>query len=267
MEPKIFKTYQDANWTEHTLIVASISVGNISQLAIDLLISTLPGTTKAGFVSCPYIEPLIGFDAFAQNSSDLTLGCELYENKALKLVIIQQRAPFMKGGRSKFLDLLVNFINQENFKETICLTSSHAYERIDSQLSGDQFRFLYTGDLTESLSKLNWKQLEKRLPSDLNHNELQTTQSKPTQREAFIPGGGIAEKLFLKLKEQGKQVYVMIVFAHEGNNIPEAIQLVNRLNEWKDLLEKCSLTSWRLPISWKYVFGRSMDPQMLGNIF
>jgi hypothetical protein len=32
--------------------------------------------------------------------------------------------------------------------------------------------------------------------------------------------------------------YVLLVFAHEGNNIPEAFQLVNYLNEWKDFLSQ-----------------------------
>jgi hypothetical protein len=32
--------------------------------------------------------------------------------------------------------------------------------------------------------------------------------------------------------------YVLLVFAHEGNNIPEAFQLVNFLNEWEDFLSQ-----------------------------
>ena len=34
------------------------------------------------------------------------------------------------------------------------------------------------------------------------------------------------------------------MFAHEGNNIPEANQLVNYLNTWKDYLTKVSLTAF-----------------------
>jgi hypothetical protein len=39
-------------------------------------------------------------------------------------------------------------------------------------------------------------------------------------------------------QEKGINSTVLIVFAHEGNNIPEAMQLVNYLNEWKDYLGK-----------------------------
>ena len=39
-------------------------------------------------------------------------------------------------------------------------------------------------------------------------------------------------------EEQKLNVVVLIIFAHEGNNIPESIQLVNYLNEWKEFLPK-----------------------------
>jgi hypothetical protein len=49
---------------------------------------------------------------------------------------MQQRAPLFKGKRNQFVELLVNFIETEKFKEAICLTSLNAYERLDSQLTG-----------------------------------------------------------------------------------------------------------------------------------
>lgn len=63
----------------------------------------------------------------------------VFENSNLKLVIFQQRAPLFRGKRDQFLNLLIDFIKKENFKESICLTSSAAYERIDSQLVGYKY--------------------------------------------------------------------------------------------------------------------------------
>jgi len=37
-------------------------------------------------------------------------------------------------------------------------------------------------------------------------------------------------------QENNINAFVLLVFAHEGNNIPEAFQLVNYLNKWKDYL-------------------------------
>lgn len=57
---------------------------------------------------------------------------------------MQQRAPLFKGKRNDFVKLLVDFIKREHFKETICLASSHAYERLDSQLNGSVRIFKYS---------------------------------------------------------------------------------------------------------------------------
>ena len=51
--------------------------------------------------------------------------------------------------------------------------------------------------------------------------------------EFFIPGGGVAQKFYKASKQDGLNSTVLLVFAHEGNNIPEAFQLVNYLNDWK----------------------------------
>jgi proteasome assembly chaperone 2 len=261
MENKFVKLSPDTNWSEYTFIVSCVSVGNIGQLATDLLISTLPQTKKAGYLISTLVQPIVGHDAFVHNSPDLSLSCELYENPKFKLVICQQRAPLFKGKRNQFVNVLVDFIKNERFRETICLTSSHAYERLDSQLTGIQCRYLTSDEQNSPVNvhlreKLNWKLLEKRI--DHNHNLVDEK-----KLSGFIPGGGIAQKFLNICQENHLNSYVLLVFAHEGNNIPEAFQLVNYLNEWKDYLGNTNqnmpttTSSWRVPISWKYLWGDS----------
>jgi hypothetical protein len=43
---------------------------------------------------------------------------------------MQQRAPLFKGKRNDFVQFLGEFVQNEKFHEIICLTSSHAYERL-----------------------------------------------------------------------------------------------------------------------------------------
>jgi proteasome assembly chaperone 2 len=259
MENKFYKHSETCDWSEYTFIFPSVSIGNIGQLACDLLISSLSHTNKAGHVISDMVQPIVGHDAFVQSSTDLSLSCELYENKGLKLVILQQRAPLFKGKRNAFVKFLSDFIKKEKFKESICLTSSNAYERLDSQLSGIQCRYLVSDPSLSTVEKtLDWKLLEKRIDHNNNLNEL-----KDDQLDSFIPGGGIAQKFHKMSKDENLNSHVLIVFAHEGNNIPEAIQLVNYMNEWKKYLTKSVATSqlpWRIPISWKYLFGQSIDP-------
>lgn len=263
MENKFYKLSESSDWSEYTFIFASVSIGNIGQLASDLLISSLSNTQKAGYLLTDMVQPIIGHDPFIHNSTDLSLSCELYENKALKLVIFQQRAPLFKGKRDQFVQLLTDFIQKENFKESICLTSSNAMERIDAQLSGIQCRYLVSDIEKSTISEdLKWKVLEKRI--DYNNNG-----DDKKELSSFIPGGGISQKFHKISQDKGLNSYVLIVFAHEGNNIPESIQLVNYLNEWKSLVsvnKGTNVMPWRIPISWKYLFGQSLD-QTASQIF
>ena len=75
-------------------------------------------------------------DKYSSLNKNYSLYFLVYENQALKIVLCQQRAPLFKGKRNEFVNLLTDFIKTEKFKEAICLASSHAYERLDSQLSG-----------------------------------------------------------------------------------------------------------------------------------
>jgi hypothetical protein len=52
------------------------------------------------------------------------------------VILLQQRAPLFAGKRNQFIELLTDFVKKENFSQVICLVSSHAYERLDSQLVG-----------------------------------------------------------------------------------------------------------------------------------
>ena len=38
-------------------------------------------------------------------------------------------------------------------------------------------------------------------------------------------------------KEKSLDATVLVVFAHEGNNLPESFQLVDYLNEWKNYIK------------------------------
>ena len=76
MENKFIKLISESNWSEYVFILSCVSVGNIGQLATDLLISTLPNTKKAGYLISTLVQPMVGHDAFVQNSSDLSLSCE-----------------------------------------------------------------------------------------------------------------------------------------------------------------------------------------------
>lgn len=86
MENKFVKLNPDqSNWSEYTFVFASVSVGNIGQLAADLLISSFSNTQKAGYLISNLVHPLVGHDAFVQNSSEISLSCERNSLRVLNL--------------------------------------------------------------------------------------------------------------------------------------------------------------------------------------
>ena len=75
MENKFYK-FAETDWSEYSFIFPSVSIGNIGQLATDLLISSLSNTQKAGYLITELVQPIVGHDPFVQNSGDLSLSCE-----------------------------------------------------------------------------------------------------------------------------------------------------------------------------------------------
>lgn len=258
---------ESTSWKDFIFVLPAVSVGNAGQLAVDLLISTLQ-MKKVGLIQDDSITPVIGSDPYTgcfasrvgtlqlkpengvtQSAPALMTSCELYESTAHQLVVMQLRSPLIRGRKLSFLHRLLDFIKEKQFRETITLASSHAHERIDSQLEGDQFRYLVSSSSMSSdhglLSQLKWLSLEYRESHDERDKDV----------NPYIPGGGFARQLFLLGKAQGVQnVMVFLVFCSEGDNVPEAFLLANRCSDWLRLFEG-KRPNWRVPSSWSALFG------------
>ena len=76
MENKFHKYSEEADWSEYTFVFPTISIGNIGQLASDLLISSLSNTNKAGYLITDLVQPIVGHHPFVQKSNELSLSCE-----------------------------------------------------------------------------------------------------------------------------------------------------------------------------------------------
>ena len=103
---------------ESTLIVPTVGVGNIAQIAIDILLTTLKSKKKIikiGYFNDRNIISGVGNDAFMtkpkrknktkQIFGTLTTPIELYWYKECNLFIIQQRCTIRIGGRSEYVEL------------------------------------------------------------------------------------------------------------------------------------------------------------------
>uniref|UniRef100_A0A8C3IXW5 Proteasome assembly chaperone 2 n=1 Tax=Chrysemys picta bellii TaxID=8478 RepID=A0A8C3IXW5_CHRPI len=190
---------------------------------------------KVGYFYTDCLVPMVGNNPFAtaeENSTELSINAEVYSLPAKKLVVLQIRSPLVKNKYRSFCQTLLSWVKSSRCAKVILLSSSHAYQRDDQQLHGTPLRYLLSpaiqktaGDL---MQRLNWKEMEK-------------VAAYPGVNDADmvlrIPGGGITTLLFSESCSNGIQMAVLLKFCSEGDNIPDALALVNYLNEWLQLIK------------------------------
>uniref|UniRef100_A0A8C9EXA5 Proteasome assembly chaperone 2 n=1 Tax=Pavo cristatus TaxID=9049 RepID=A0A8C9EXA5_PAVCR len=154
----------------------AVSVGNVGQLAVDLVISTLR-MPKVGYFYTDCLVPMVGNNPYAttkENSVELSINAEGYR---------------------PFCQTLLSWVESSKCARVILLSSSHAYQRDDEQLLGTPLRYLLTPALKKAaeghIQELKWKEMEKvaAYPG-----------ISDTEKVLHIPGGGITKLLFIESK-------------------------------------------------------------------
>ncbi|KAM7175531.1 proteasome assembly chaperone 2 isoform 1-T1 [Macrochelys suwanniensis] len=245
-----------------TLLLPAVSVGNVGQLAVDLVIFTLD-MPKVGYFYTDCLVPMVGNNPYAtaeENSTELSINAEVYSLPSKKLVVLQIRSPFVKNKYRSFCQTVLSWVKSSRCAKVILLSSSHAYQRDDQQLHGTPLRYLLSpaiqktaGDL---MQRLNWKEMEKVAAyPGVNDAEM----------VVHIPGGGITTLLFSESCSNEIQMAVLLKFCSEGDNIPDALALVNYLNEWLQLIKSeqnsdapATPSQWKIPHSWRLLFGSGL---------
>lgn len=270
----IKEKHETVDWSEFTVILPAVSIGNVGQLAVDLIVSSIsPNCHLIGYLYDSCILPVVGNDAFTQSSCSLgklNVGVEVYKNDDLKLVVVQQRAPLVKGCQTEFCQKVVTWVKNCNFKQVVLASSISATERVDSQIEGSPLRYLLTPsakDLIPLFNDLLWKALEKR-PKFPN-----VTEESAEEEEVFLPGGGFTKKLYEACCREDISLAVLLTFCSEGDNISDAVNLFLYVNDWLKLVPRSEVedkflgksSSFMIPASWCLMYGSPIHPQ--GNLF
>jgi len=250
MEKKSFfhsEDGQDVDFKDFVLILPAVSVGEIGQLSIDLLISNMEGVRTVGQILHHSILPMIARDAFHEDSQKLCSALEVYSCPEKKLLVFQQRSPFVKGRIPQFRDCLLAWIKEQQISRVIHLSSCSAHVRTDSDLIGSQFRFLVCCDdelKEEFKAKFNWKEFDTKR-TKLN-NEMEDEQS------LHMPGSGITKSLMEDCDRLGVPFVAFVPFSNPGTSLDEVHVVVECVQQWLQVLDKPQ-GKLAYPISWKYL--------------
>ncbi|KAK9727429.1 hypothetical protein K7432_001868 [Basidiobolus ranarum] len=234
---------------DSTLLLPSVSIGNVPQLTLDLLISTL-SLEKVGFLDDVCVHQIAGSNAFGQTG--ITVSLEVFQTKDQKWTLIQQRAPAFKKKWHQFARNLVEFIKVAQFKQVILLSGFDSFGRTEIQLQGPPLRYLatpsFSSDTIQRIGALGISEFERthvNRHGEVIHDDDTTT---------YIPGGGMTKYFLSECEANNISLMVVLVFSTEGDNIPDGILLANFLNSVFQLLP-AEGAQWTPPVSWEHLYG------------
>ncbi|CAD5114435.1 DgyrCDS3567 [Dimorphilus gyrociliatus] len=231
--PNLRRT-EEMKWKNYTAVVPCVSVGNVSQLACDLIIHTLQ-MKKVGYLYSENVHPFVGNDPYKtitelekKDAGGVTTAIDIYCSDCL--AVIQFRTPVYPRRSKKLVQELEKFLKQ--FKEVLILSGGHASERNDKEINGPPYRLLTSQALEKKQKDLSWDYLERRR----------------------ISGVGIGLMLFDKL-EKAVNAAFLVFFCAEGDNADDGKMMANLLMEYLSF-EK---NKWKIPPSWTLQYGSNLQ--------
>ncbi|KAG8234911.1 hypothetical protein J437_LFUL013388 [Ladona fulva] len=244
----MFSNEKSVDISESTFIIPSISVGNVPQLAVDLLVNNAK-PEYIGFIFHEHLIPIIGPNAYDESSSIISSSCEVYFLASKKIVFLQIRGSIVPGREEEFGKDLINWAVENKAKRIVTLSSILADVRKDKDLDGCQIRYLLPSiagkDLVKVFQSFDWKEYEDpRLPDDKSEGDYD---------RIYVPGGGFGQIIYTIGNEIGCSTVFLMMFVYEGDNRDEAITMADSLNHWIDIVDVKA--SWIPPISWSSLYG------------
>ncbi|KAK6143504.1 hypothetical protein DH2020_023852 [Rehmannia glutinosa] len=251
-----------------TLILPALSIGNVGQLAVDLLISSL-NADKIGYLDDPNVLPCVGNDAYSPSPlGKLALPLEAYESSSSALTIVQQRSPVIKGKMLEYAKNMASFAAANGKKHVVILSSLDFGRWKNVNMSSSNV------DGTDAeCERLGWHRLQDYNPAQRTWKYLDALAeegSVPDEDffleelgdEDYYPSLPFAA-LFSCFKAKGLKVTCLLCYCSEGDNIPEAFDMAEatgrRIGLSHDEFHGNGAGKWITPFSWQSVYGPPAD--------
>lgn len=232
---KLVHFTKNLDFKDFTLIIPSVSVGNVPQLTVDLIITT-HDLEKVGVLWHPAIIPFIGGDPYRFDEEEVCTAVELYANETLKIGVIQIRSGIEVKYALHFFRRLKAFIEEQGFKNVIILSGTFAYEL--HNVHSAHFRFISNNEnVAVKMKSLNVEEME-----------------KSEAGQYLLHGAGFTLKLYEILSE-GVSCTVLVKYVSEGDNRPDAYLLLEVLYKIVDCFKNADVKNVKHPSSWRFVFG------------
>eukprot|EP00252_Welwitschia_mirabilis_P002937 TRINITY_DN12941_c0_g1_i1.p1 TRINITY_DN12941_c0_g1~~TRINITY_DN12941_c0_g1_i1.p1 ORF type:complete len:282 (-),score=45.76 TRINITY_DN12941_c0_g1_i1:273-1118(-) len=255
-----------------TLILPALSIGNVGQLAVDLLISSTEAKS-VGYLDDPYVLPCVGNDPYGpQPTGELVLPLQVYDDSENHLSIVQQRSPVIKGMMLNFCKNISAWAASSGKRDVVILSSiASGKMQVFDNTSQDIYYISSSNKdgMDERCEELRWKKVKDFDPSTRGWQYLESQlvdseapklflEEDDLQDDDYLPSLPFAS-LFSLCKARGLNVICLFCLCSEGDNMQEGFILAEAASR---LLGKFPNTSfgntnqkWTMPLSWQSVYG------------
>ncbi|EPQ57034.1 hypothetical protein GLOTRDRAFT_115124 [Gloeophyllum trabeum ATCC 11539] len=251
-----------------TLVVPIVSAGNVSQLAVDLLIASF-SLKHVGIFNPKDVIPVVA--AREDGESGVTTPIELYGQDGVSIVVVQQRSPALKNRKQEFTESLLDFIQTSGIASVLFLSGINSSNRADSQMITPTYHIVPSNSpsiaQTSLSSILNLPIPSYTSPSPqyrLSDQVIRPIESTPIP---FIPGGGLTRRILSTISTYPSSWSIptacLLQFVMEGDNRGDA-HLLAAVSA-KVLGIDARITEWKQPSSWQVgLFGTGHDQTLYG---
>ncbi|BEI93650.1 uncharacterized protein CcaverHIS019_0601090 [Cutaneotrichosporon cavernicola] len=230
--------FDPARLSGATVVIPAVSLGNVPQLACDLLVSSLSLHRVAFIGTGDTVAPFAG----SGDDGIVTGGLELYGTSTGDLLVLLQRAPTLKAKKEEHVALIASALKGAGV--AIVLASLDAANQDDAQLLTPIQAILPPSPPTQP----TLTNLAKLPPLRLTLDPTASPSAGSTSYPPFLPGAGLTRRLLSALADQPSGAIAEWVV--EGDNRGDAHALASALLSVLDIDAEL-----REPASWAGLFG------------
>lgn len=230
--------------TSWTLLLPAVTIGNVGQLAVDLILSS-GSVDHIGRLAAPATLPLAApAPSLPKHETSIVTTIELYavDTKAGTVIVAQQRAPLSPGRAAEHARELVAWAKGAGCGEVVTLASANAAGRRDQQIRSQDLpsarirfaatQFMMTSRLGMKLVRHGWGRVDGSEDGlgwtpgqdgldDVEKERLEGTGKMP----AFLPTsrkGSFTREILEMSNEAALPLVAILMFVHEGDNSGDA---------------------------------------------